>query len=124
MNNQCTVNQHEENLFKFQFDPSMYLYLNFFTIIIYIIYFVFLDNLPVAPGMSNKLKINQNDQNTSINICAIDTSVENEWTEDVGGFWDDEVPEIVSQPDAIPEPIPEDEINHIKVILSILKKFK
>lgn len=74
--------------------------------------------------MSNKLKINQSDQNTSVNFCAIDTTAENEWTEDVGGFWDDEVPEIVSQPDTTPEPILVDEINHIKVIISILYKFE
>lgn len=74
--------------------------------------------------MSNKLKINQNEQNTSVNFCAIDTTAENKWTEDVGGFWDDEVPEIVSQPDTTPEPILEDEINHIKVIISILYKFE
>lgn len=127
MNNQCTVNQNEDNMFQFQFDPSMNLYLYFPRIMIYlycnyynIYYTIFLDDLPVAPGMSNKLKINQNDQNTSINICAIDTTVEHEWTEDVGGFWDDEVPEIISQPDTTPEPISEDEINHIKVISSIL----
>lgn len=47
----------------------------------------------------------------------MDTAVEDEWTEDVGGFWDDEVPEIISQPDNIPEPISVDEINHIKVII-------
>ncbi|KAL4131792.1 hypothetical protein QTP88_009048 [Uroleucon formosanum] len=93
MNNEQTVKQHEDNLFQFQFDPN---------------------DLPVAPGMSNKLKINQNEQNTSVNFCAIDTTAENKWTEDVGGFWDDEVPEIVSQPDTTPEPILEDEINHIK----------
>jgi len=29
MNNQCTVNQYEDNMFQFQFDPSMYLYLYF-----------------------------------------------------------------------------------------------
>lgn len=70
--------------------------------------------------MSNKLKIIQNDQNKTLNICTIDTTVEDEWTEDVGGFWDDEVPEIVSQPDIIPETISMDEINHIKVIISYL----
>jgi len=75
-----------------------------------------LDDLPVAPGMSNKLKINQNDQNTSLNICTIDTTVEDEWTEDVGGFWDEE-PEIVGPPDTAPEPISVDEIKHIKVII-------
>jgi len=74
--------------------------------------------------MSNKLKINQNDQNTSINICAIDTTAEYEWTEDVGGFWDDEIPEIISQADTTPEPILIDEINHIKAIISILYKFE
>lgn len=82
-----------------------------------LLFFCILDDLPIAPGMSNKLKINENDQNTSINICAIDTAIEDEWTEDVGGFWDDEVPEIISQPDNIPEPVSVDEINHIKVII-------
>jgi len=104
------------NLYLYFPRIMIYLYCNYYNIY----YTIFLDDLPVAPGMSNKLKINQNDQNTSINICAIDTTVEHEWTEDVGGFWDDEVPEIISQPDTTPEPISEDEINHIKVISSIL----
>lgn len=75
-----------------------------------------IDNLPVAPGMSNTLEINQNYQNTTLNICATNTILENEWAEDVGGFWDDEVPEIINEPDTIPEPISVDEIDHIKVI--------
>jgi len=40
MNNQCTVDQHEDNMF--QSDPSMYLY---FNIVIYIYYIVFLDDI-------------------------------------------------------------------------------
>lgn len=76
-----------------------------------------LDNLPVAPGMSDKLKINYNDQNTIVDFYDTNTKLENEddWAEDVGGFWDDEVPEISNQSDTIPEPISIDEINHIKV---------
>lgn len=34
MNNEQTVKQHEDNLFQFQFDPSMYLYFYFPRIII------------------------------------------------------------------------------------------
>jgi len=34
MNNQCTVNQYEDNMFQFQFDPSMYIYLYYSKIII------------------------------------------------------------------------------------------
>lgn len=66
--------------------------------------------------MSNKLKIDQNDQNTTLNICATNNTLEDEWADDVGGFWDDELPEIINQPDTIPEPISVDEIIHIKVI--------
>lgn len=77
-----------------------------------------LDNLPVAPGMSNKLTINTNDKKTTSNVCDVNnTSLEDEWAEDVGGFWDDGVPEITTQPDTAPELIVLDEINHIKVII-------
>lgn len=79
------------------------------------------DDLPVAPGMSKKLKIIQNDQNTTTNINATSTA-QDEWADDVIGFWDDEVPEIVKQPDATPESILVDEIGHIKVMIN-LKKF-
>lgn len=75
-----------------------------------------LDNLPIAPGMSTCLKISQNNQDTDTNICSANKTLEEEWADDIGGFWDDEVPETVNQPDAIPEPILEDEISHLKVI--------
>lgn len=65
--------------------------------------------------MSMTLKIDQNNQNTTLNICTTNTTLEDEWADDVGGFWDDEVPEIISQPVTIPEPISIDEIDHIKV---------
>lgn len=68
--------------------------------------------------MSNKLKINQNDKNTTLDINTTKTTLEDEWPEDIGGFWDDEVPEIENQPDILPEPISVDEINHIKVIIN------
>lgn len=73
----------------------------------------FLDDLPVAPGMSAKLKIKQN---TTTSINATKTIAEDEWAEDISGFWDDEVSEVVNQFDAVPEPILINEINHIKVI--------
>lgn len=66
--------------------------------------------------MSYALKLNQNDLNTNLNVTATsNTILEDEWAEDVGGFWDDEVPEVSSQPDASPESISVDEINHINV---------
>lgn len=65
--------------------------------------------------MSATLKINQNDQNTTSSLCITNTVLDDEWAEDVGGFWDDEIPEVVNQPDIIPEQILVDEINHIKV---------
>lgn len=67
--------------------------------------------------MSDKLKINYTDQNTIVDFCETNKILENddEWTEDVGGFWDDEVPEISNQSDTESEPISIDEINHIKV---------
>jgi len=73
--------------------------------------------LPIPPGMSNRLKIKQSYENTILN--DFDTNIlEDEWVEDVGGFWEDKVPEIINQSDSETEPIPEDEINHIKVIIS------
>lgn len=82
----------------------------------YFIYFV--DDLPIPPGMSKKLKINQNDQNATSSFCTTNTVLDDEWAEDVGGFWDDEVPEVVNQPEhIISEQILLDEINHIKVKL-------
>jgi len=77
-----------------------------------------LDDLPVAPGMSGRLKLNQNNQNRTPNDFDTNTTLDDEWAEDVGGIWNDEVPEIVNQSDSIPELIPDDEINHIKVIIS------
>lgn len=76
-----------------------------------------IDDLQVAPGMSAKLKIKQNDQKTSTGISS-NTALENEWAEDINIFWDEETTKIVNQPDVLPEPIPDDEINHIKVIIS------
>lgn len=73
--------------------------------------------MPIPPGMSNRLKIKQSYENTILN--DFDTNIlEDEWVEDVGGFWEDKVPEIINQSDFETEPIPEDEINHIKVIIS------
>lgn len=66
--------------------------------------------------MSNKLKISQNDQNISSNIYNINTALNDEWTEDTGKFWDDEIAEEINPPITITEPITLDEINHIKVI--------
>lgn len=75
--------------------------------------------------MSNKLKISQNVHNTTLNLCTNNTILEDEWAEDVGGFWDDEIPEVVNQPDTIPEQISVDEIIHIKVsIVTDLSKMK
>lgn len=68
--------------------------------------------------MSAKLKIKQNDQKTSTDISDSNTTLENEWAEDINIFWDKETPTIVNQPDVLPEPIPIDEINHIKVVIS------
>jgi len=65
--------------------------------------------------MSAKLKIKQN---TTTNINATNTTAEDEWAEDVSGFWDDEVSEVVNEIDAEPEPILINEINHIKVIIT------
>ncbi|VVC40611.1 Helicase, C-terminal,DEAD/DEAH box helicase domain,P-loop containing nucleoside triphosphate [Cinara cedri] len=93
INNQNISTQFENNASLFEFDPN---------------------DLPIAPGMSNKLKINQNDQNVTLNISTPTTKLEDEWAEDVGGFWDDEIPEIETLPDIIPEPISVDEIKHIK----------
>lgn len=79
-----------------------------------------LDDLPIAPGMSDKLKINQVVKNTTLNICTTKPTLQSELAEDVGGFWDDEVPVIENQPDIILEPISIDEIEHIKVIMIIV----
>lgn len=73
--------------------------------------------------MSHKLKINENDPNTTLNLCTTNKVLDDEWAEDVGGFWDDEVSEVVKQPD-IPEQISVDEINHIKVIINNIKHIK
>lgn len=75
-----------------------------------------IDDLQVAPGMSAKLKIKQNDQKTNTDINTSNTTLENEWAEDINIFWNEKTPNIVNQPDVLPEPIPVDEINHIKVI--------
>lgn len=70
--------------------------------------------------MSNKLIIKKPyNQNAASNISTNNTPIEEEWADDIGGFWDDDVPEIISQPDAMPEPISTDEIIHIKVFTYI-----
>lgn len=81
-----------------------------------------IDDLPVPPGMSNKLKINQNYLNTTLSLGTSNSVVDDGWAEDVGGFWDDEIPEVVNQPDIIPEQILVDEISHIKVKIYNLKQ--
>lgn len=68
--------------------------------------------------MSGKLKIKQLDQKTTIDINVFNTTLENEWAEDIDIFWDEETPKIVNQPNVLPEPILVDEINHIKVVIS------
>lgn len=67
--------------------------------------------------MSNKLQINPNNDNSTFNIFPTCTPLEDEWAEDIEGFWDDEVPEIVNFPKTIPEPISVEEIKHIKVAI-------
>lgn len=92
--------------------------LNDCMILIVLLYFYILDNLPVAPGMSGKLEIHQNDQNTTLNNYVTNTTLNYEWTEeDAGRFWDVEVAEEIDQPINITEPNSLDEIVHIKVII-------
>lgn len=89
---------------------------------IYNCYYLFLfvvDDLPTAPGLSDKLKINASDDNSTLSIFPTNTQLEDEFAEDVknGEFWGDEVPEVVDLPNTNPEPILVEEIEHIKVII-------
>jgi hypothetical protein len=68
--------------------------------------------------LSNKLQINPNNDYSTSNIFPTNTPLEDEWAEDIGGFWDDEVPEIVELPKTNPEPVSIEEIKHIKVTIN------
>lgn len=68
--------------------------------------------------MSGRLIINQTNQNINVDDFDMDALFEGEWDDDIGEFWNGEVPKIVNQSNPIPEPIPEDEIKHIKVCIN------
>ncbi|XP_050420420.1 helicase SKI2W [Adelges cooleyi] len=78
------------------------------------------DNLPVAPSMSKKLDVKKGKENITISTSASDTVLDDDWIEDFEGVWDDEIPEVTVEPE-IADPIPKDEINHIKNENFVLK---